>query len=98
MTVAVANEFNSAAMADVEDRLAAMIPEHRHELVRVIVDRDMACLETTIVSPTTHEYAPACVWWWLDDSGKLFGAYAGLGLLPAGQPARLPLQRDAQLV
>jgi hypothetical protein len=38
-----------------------MIPEHRHELIRVIVDHDMACLETTIVSPTTHEFAPARV-------------------------------------
>jgi hypothetical protein len=31
----------------------------------------MACLETTIVAPVTHEYAPACVWWWLDERGKV---------------------------
>ena len=63
--------LGSEQLHAVEDRLAAMVPEHRHELIRVIVDRDMACLETTIVSPTTHEYAPACVWWWLDNSGKV---------------------------
>ena len=56
---------------DVEDRLAAMIPEHRHELIRVLVGDGVACLETTIVAPTSHEYAPACLWWWLDDDGKV---------------------------
>lgn len=56
---------------DVEDRLSVMIPEHRHELVRVIVAGDVACLETTIVAPLSHEYAPACVWWWLDGDGKV---------------------------
>ena len=61
----------SAELHAVEDRLAALIPEHRHELIRVIVDGSVACLETTVVSPTTHEYAPACVWWWLDGSGKV---------------------------
>lgn len=55
----------------VEDELSARIPEHRHELVRVIADDAVACLETTIVAPVTHEYAPACVWWWLDQSGKV---------------------------
>lgn len=52
-----------------EDRLAAMIPEHRHELVRVIADDWHACLETTVASPTTVEYAPACLWWWMDRDG-----------------------------
>ena len=61
----------AAELHAVEDRLAALIPEHRHELIRVITHGSVACLETTIVSPTTHEYAPACVWWWLDDSGKV---------------------------
>ena len=55
----------------VEDELTSRIPEHRHELVRVIVDGDVACLETMVVAPLTHEYAPACVWWWLDDAGKV---------------------------
>ena len=56
---------------ELEDRLAAMIPEHRHELVRVVAGRDHACLETTVVSPTTGEYAPACVWWWMDGGGQV---------------------------
>jgi hypothetical protein len=55
----------------VEVELAARIPQHRHELIRVIVDGDVACLETTIVAPVTHEYAPACVWWWLDQAGNV---------------------------
>ena len=63
--------LGSAQLHAVEDRLAEMIPEHRHELIRVIVGDRIACLETTIVAPTTHEYAPACVWWWLDEDGKV---------------------------
>jgi SnoaL-like protein len=63
--------LGSAQLHAVEDRLAEMIPEHRHELIRVIVGEAMACLETTVVAPTTHEYAPACVWWWLDETGKV---------------------------
>jgi hypothetical protein len=59
-----------------EDGLAAMIPEHRHELVRVVVGDRLACLETTVVGPTTGEYAPACVWWWPDDRGQV-GAEVG---------------------
>ena len=55
----------------IEDRLAALIPEHRHELVRVLVDDRRACLETTVVAPVTHEYAPACVWWWVDDTAQV---------------------------
>ena len=63
--------LGSAQLHAVEDDLASRIPEHRHELIRVIVGDDVACLETTIVAPLTHEYGPACVWWWLDDSGKV---------------------------
>jgi len=55
----------------VEDSLTERIPNHRHELVRVIVDGSVACLETTVVAPLTGEYAPACVWWWLDATGKV---------------------------
>ena len=55
----------------IEDRLAVLIPEHRHELVRVLVDGRMACLETTVVAPLTHEYAPACVWWWVGDDAQV---------------------------
>lgn len=33
---------------------------------------------------------------WLDDSGKLFGAYAGLALLPAGYESNLPAIIKAQ--
>ncbi|WP_322761954.1 nuclear transport factor 2 family protein [Frankia sp. Cr2] len=46
-----------------EERLATMVPEHRHELVRVLVDQPEAFLETTVVSPTTGEYAQAALWW-----------------------------------
>jgi hypothetical protein len=60
-----------AELHAVEDRLAALIPEHRHELVRVVVEGQVACLETTVVAPQTHEYAPACVWWWVDGSAKV---------------------------
>jgi len=60
---------SSADLHDLEDRLASLIPQHRHELVRVLAGRAHACLETTVVSPTTGEYAPACVWWWLDGTG-----------------------------
>jgi hypothetical protein len=63
--------LGSAQLHAVEDRLSAMIPEHRHELIRVIAGDRIACLETTIVGPTTHEYAPACVWWWLDERGQV---------------------------
>jgi hypothetical protein len=55
----------------VEDRLAELIPEHRHELVRVLVDGDRAFLETTIVAPLTNEYAQAALWWTLADDGKV---------------------------
>jgi SnoaL-like domain len=54
-----------------EDRLAELIPEHRHELVRVLLDGQRAFLETTVVGPTTHEYAQAAVWWTLDGAGKV---------------------------
>jgi hypothetical protein len=54
-----------------EDRLSAMIPAHRHELVRVTARGTRACLETTVVSPTTGEYAPACVWWSVDERGQV---------------------------
>ena len=71
----MANPSRSIVGADqlraVEDQLAALIPEHRHELIRVIVGTDAACLETMVVAPLTHEYAPACVWWWLDASGTV---------------------------
>jgi SnoaL-like domain len=50
-----------------EDRLAALIPAHRHELVRVLVDPPAAFLETTIVGPTTGEYAQAALWWLVGD-------------------------------
>ena len=63
--------LGSSHLHTVEDELAARIPEHRHELIRVIVGDDIACLETTIVAPLTHEYAPACVWWWIDGTGKV---------------------------
>lgn len=54
-----------------EDRLAALIPLHRHELVRVLAGERHACLETTVVSPTTGEYTPACVWWWMGANGQV---------------------------
>ena len=67
--------LGSTQLHAVEDELSARIPEHRHELIRVIADHGagdgIACLETTIVAPLTHEYAPACVWWWIDDTGKV---------------------------
>lgn len=59
---------------ELEDRLAALIPGHRHELVRVLVDPPAAFLETTVVGPTTGEYAQAALWW-------LVGAPAGPGAL-----------------
>jgi hypothetical protein len=61
----------SAQLHAVEADLATRIPEHRHELVRVIVGEQVACLETTVVAPLTHEFAPACVWWWLDGNGQV---------------------------
>ena len=61
----------SAELHAVEDALAARIPEHRHELIRVIVDGTIACMETIVVGPLTGEFAPACVWWWFDESGKV---------------------------
>ncbi len=63
--------LGSTQLHAVEHELAARIPEHRHELIRVIADDGVACLETTVVAPVTHEYAPACVWWWLDETGKV---------------------------
>jgi hypothetical protein len=56
-----------------EDRLASLIPAHRHELVRVVADERLACLETTVMAPETSEYAPACVWWWPDGGDKIAG-------------------------
>ena len=52
---------------ELEDRLAALIPGHRHELVRVLVDPPAAFLETTVVGPTTGEYAQAALWWLVGD-------------------------------
>jgi len=63
--------LGSAHLHAVEDELSARIPEHRHELIRVTAGDDVACLETTIVAPLTHEYGPACVWWWIDETGKV---------------------------
>ena len=63
--------IGSAELHDVERDLTARIPDHRHELVRVIDGGHAACLETTVVAPRTGEYAPACVWWWLDSTGKV---------------------------
>jgi hypothetical protein len=54
-----------------EDRLASLIPAHRHELVRVVAEKRHACLETTVLGPETGEYAPACVWWWPDARGQV---------------------------
>lgn len=56
-----------------EDRLASLIPAHRHELVRVVAEERHACLETTVVAPQTGEYAPACVWWWSDGRSQVAG-------------------------
>ena len=67
---------SGAELHAIEDRLAALIPEHRHELIRVIVNGRTACLETTVVAPVSHEYAPACLWWWIDDLGQV-GAEVG---------------------
>jgi hypothetical protein len=61
----------SAQLHALEDRLAAMIPQHRHELVRIVAEQRHACLETTVMGPSTGEYAPACVWWWRDDGGQV---------------------------
>lgn len=63
--------LGSAQLHDVEDQLAARIPQHRHELVRVVVDGEVACLETMIVAPQTLEFVPACIWWWLDPDGRV---------------------------
>jgi predicted SnoaL-like aldol condensation-catalyzing enzyme len=52
---------------ELEDRLARMIPAHRHELVRVLVDPPAAFLETTVVGPATGEYAQAALWWLVGD-------------------------------
>jgi len=52
---------------ELEDRLATMIPAHRHELVRVLVDPPAAFLETTVVGPVTGEYAQAALWWLVGD-------------------------------
>jgi hypothetical protein len=56
---------------DLETRLSALIPQHRHELIRVIAGARHACLETTVVSPATAEYTPACVWWWMGSNGQV---------------------------
>lgn len=56
-----------AMLHELEDRLAALIPGHRHELVRVLVDPPAAFLETTIVGPATGEYAQAALWWLVGD-------------------------------
>ena len=61
----------AAELHALEDRLATMIPRHRHELVRVIPGERVSCLETMVVGPTTAEYAPACVWWWVDAQGEV---------------------------
>ena len=52
---------------ELEDRLAALIPGHRHELVRVLVAPPAAFLETTVVGPATGEYAQASLWWLVGD-------------------------------
>ena len=54
---------------ELEDRLVAMIPRHRHELVRVLVDPPAAFLETTVVGPVTGEYAQAALWWLVGGPG-----------------------------
>ncbi len=63
----------SEQLHELEDRLAALIPQHRHELVRVIAGQRATCLETMVVGPTTGEYAPACVWWWIGEQGQVAG-------------------------
>lgn len=63
--------LSGSDLHDLENRLATLIPQHRHELVRVIAGTTHACLETTVVSPTTGEYAPACVWWWMGSNGQV---------------------------
>jgi hypothetical protein len=52
-----------------EDELVRRIPEHRHELVRVVVDAPRAFLETTVVGPTTGHFAQAALWWLVDGQG-----------------------------
>ena len=52
-----------------EDELARRIPEHRHELMRVVVDAPRAFLETTVVGPTTGHYSQAALWWLVDGDG-----------------------------
>ena len=54
-----------------EAELAKRVPEHRHELVRVLVAGRAAFLETTVVSQATREYAQAAVWWDLDDTDRV---------------------------
>lgn len=66
----------AADLHALEDQLAARIPDHRHELIRVVVGDGVACLETTVVAPRSGEYAPACVWWWIDADGFV-GAEVG---------------------
>ena len=60
-----------ADLHDLEKRLAELVPQHRHELVRVLAGKHHACLETTVMSAATGEYAPACVWWWMADNGQV---------------------------
>jgi len=62
---------SNADLHDLEKRLAELVPQHRHELVRVIAGSQHACLETTVLSSLTGEYAPACVWWWMADNGQV---------------------------
>jgi hypothetical protein len=66
----------AADLHALERQLAAKIPDHRHELIRVVVGDDVACLETMVVAPRSGEYAPACVWWWIDADGFV-GAEVG---------------------
>lgn len=54
-----------------EDELAERVPQHRHELVRVLVAGSSAFLETTVVSQATREYAQAAVWWDLDETDRV---------------------------
>ena len=66
----------AAELHALEDQLAAKIPDHRHELIRVVAGGDVGCLETMVVAPRSGEYAPACVWWWIGADG-LVGAEVG---------------------
>ncbi len=60
-----------AELHDLEDELARRVPEHRHELVRVIAAGSSAFLETTVVGAATAEYAQAAVWWEIDEHGQV---------------------------